>query len=220
VVDVKIGPHNKQSTSPLAPARKRRIIFYPAVTQMADIHIAPCASDLSLAALLSTVFSCTTRSACLSLLGETKKKKGTDKITAKQRQSLCQLAGLEHAWIVCDQKILHNVEDLASQICSELYDPFVFYTRTLRQTNDNNDSVSISQEATVPLKWNKREKFWAARNRMDVYPWLPPRSDTYDATVHFIQEGSGTGVHVGNGIILTCAHVSQVHSCQCSTKSH
>ena len=30
---------------------------------------------------------------------------------------------------------------------------------------------------------------------------------TFDAVVHFVQSGSGTGVHVGGGRILTCAHV-------------
>jgi hypothetical protein len=32
-------------------------------------------------------------------------------------------------------------------------------------------------------------------------------SQTFDAVVHFVQAGSGTGVHVGGGKIVTCAHV-------------
>jgi len=38
--------------------------------------------------------------------------------------------------------------------------------------------------------------------------WLEVTPDsTFDAVVHFVQAGSGTGVHVGGGKILTCAHV-------------
>ena len=173
---------------------------------MSDPCLSPSASSLALADLLSKVLSCPTRSACLSLLSRTKKAKGKEVISQKQRQCLCKLAGLEQDWIHCNQKISGNVEDLASLICGELYDPFIFYTRTLLQVNIN--SSTSHQEATVPLKWDKRKKFWSAWNDIKHFSWLPPRVNTYDATVHFIQEGSGTGVHVGNGVILTCAHVS------------
>ena len=126
---------------------------------MSDPCLSPSASSLALADLLSKVLSCPTRSACLSLLSRTKKAKGKEVISQKQRQSLCKLAGLEQDWIHCNQKISGNVEDLASLICGELYDPFIFYTRTLLQVNIN--SSTSHQEATVPLKWDKRKKFWS-----------------------------------------------------------
>lgn len=51
--------------------------------------------------------------------------------------------------------------------------------------------------------------------RLAQHDWLPPLADaadavgpaTFDAVVHFVQAGSGTGVHVGDGLVLTCAHV-------------
>lgn len=53
---------------------------------------------------------------------------------------------------------------------------------------------------------------------MKKQPWLPqlPGAEeeeeeaaavSFDAVVHFVQAGSGTGVHIGEGRVLTCAHV-------------
>mmetsp|Transcript_12834 Transcript_12834/g.20942 ORF Transcript_12834/g.20942 Transcript_12834/m.20942 type:complete len:401 (-) Transcript_12834:1477-2679(-) len=155
-------------------------------------------STSSLARVLLKVLSFPTNTACVAYLSNTK---GKNKINAKQRQQLCELSGVEHDWIHCDQKVAGNVQDLASFICSELYEPYQFYIQALQLNANNGDH----QRATVPL--SKRRKFWSAWNEMKTYSWLPPRACTYDAVVHFIQEGSGTGVHVGGGLILTCAHV-------------
>jgi hypothetical protein len=166
---------------------------------MSKITLSPSANCLSLSRLVSKVLTCPTRAACMSLLMKTK---GKDKISTNQRRDLCELAGVEQAWIQCDQSVEGNIEDISTFICSELYEPYQFYTKSLQFIDDNH------QRATIPLQWTKRKKFWSAWNEMKTYTWIPPRKYTYDAVVHFIQEGSGTGVHVGDGLILTCAHVS------------
>jgi len=73
------------------------------------------------------------------------------------------------------------------------------------------------QMATRPLKYSG--KFWRARSGSKKYSWITPlaydqpqkqpatATATFDAVVHFVQSSSGTGVHIGNGKILTCAHV-------------
>lgn len=161
-------------------------------------------TDRPLADLLSKILSFPGKDDCLKFLSATQ---GKEKLTEKQRRTLSVLAGVEENWINCDQKIKGNVSDLAVSICSELYEPHQFYTCTLVH-----DAAADprNQRATVPLMWLKRKQFWSAWNQTKQYSWLPPRISTYEAVVHFIQEGSGTGVHVGNGIILTCAHVRKV----------
>jgi hypothetical protein len=162
-------------------------------------------STLALAALLSKIFVFPTKKDCLSFL---EAKRGKYKISQKQRQDLCELAGVEEQWVKCDQNIDGNLRDISSRICSELYEPYHFYCHSIRRADN---TLINHQDATVPLHWEKKSKFWVAWNKTKTFEWLPSRACTYDAVVHFIQEGSGTGVHIGDGIILTCAHVS--HSC-------
>jgi hypothetical protein len=62
--------------------------------------------------------------------------------------------------------------------------------------------------------------FWQVRNGLIQHAWLPVAGATeeeednddtcitsFDSVVHFVQSGSGTGVHIGDGLVLTCAHV-------------
>lgn len=172
---------------------------------MSNFHLAPTTSDVSLAKLLFKILSFPTSKAFLSFLCETKN--GRDKPTPHQRQSLCVLAGMEQDWVQCDQKIVNNVEHLAAVLCEELYDTYQFYIQTLI------DAIDINHEnATEPLTWFKKEKFWDDWGDIKSYSWLPARTSTYDAVVHFLQAGSGTGVHIGDGVIITCAHVRNCDS--------
>merc|ERR1740117_1751609 len=45
-----------------------------------------------------------------------------------------------------------------------------------------------------------REQTWLASCN-------PNPATTFEAVVHMVQGGSGTGVHLGNGLVITCAHV-------------
>jgi hypothetical protein len=71
------------------------------------------------------------------------------------------------------------------------------------------------QMVTAPLRYSKSDDFWVAQNGLVKEGWLPlledagdhPESSHFDAVVHFVQASSGTGVHVGGGRVLTCAHV-------------
>ena len=148
--------------------------------------LTPTKPTKALADLLSTVLACSTREVCISFL--TSSTNGKDNVTSKQRKSLSKLAGLGASWVNCDQDVTGNKEDLAALICDELYDPYVFYTQTLEQ-HDHSD-------------------YFEALSSKKKYSWLPASSCTFDATLHFIQGGSGTGVHIGDGLILSCAHVS------------
>lgn len=66
----------------------------------------------------------------------------------------------------------------------------------------------LARKGTVPLK-KESSGFWEASNA--VARWgklgLTDVESTFDATCHFIQAASGTGVSLEGGILLTCAHV-------------
>ena len=53
-------------------------------------------------------------------------------VSKAQRKELAQLAGMESAWIECDQAIAGNVADMAESLVTELYEPFWFYRASLR----------------------------------------------------------------------------------------
>ena len=60
-----------------------------------------------------------------------------------------------------------------------------------------------SKLATVPLvRSGGKQRFWMASGRAKRFEWLPTAESTLDAVVHFVQSGSGTGVHVGGGRAL------------------
>jgi hypothetical protein len=94
---------------------------------------------------------------------------------------------------------------MVDMIAGNLYEPFSFYSKTL--DSDDPRASFVGTEATPGLQYSKKSKFWTARNGIKPAKWLPDASSTFDAVVHFVQSGSGTGVHVGGGLILTCAHV-------------
>lgn len=186
-----------------------------------------------LTSLLSNLFSHTTSAQATAFLAS------KQKCTPQQRRNLGTLAGLQEAWIKCDQNIQGNLEDLAKQIVTELYDPFWFYRRSL--LNSNPSALFQAKKATPPLKLNKNS-FWIAPNGTKTTRWLPqsswsqvsetsesssgsskssegssessgsPATTTFHAVVHFVQGGSGTGVHIGHGKVLTCAHVVDARS--------
>ena len=126
--------------------------------------------------------------------------------TRGERKALARLAGLEAAWVECNQSIAANVADLAESIVGELYEPFCFYCRSLSCT-PRARALFERKKATRPLTFNQRHKFWEAAASSTTAAWLPPPLPTFDAVVHFVQSASGTGVHVGDCLVLTCAHV-------------
>ena len=165
---------------------------------------------IALAALLPRLFACQSSAAAVAFLQ-------SNSVTRAQRKALARLAGLESAWVDCDQAIAGNVADLASALVDELYDPFWFFRSTslggaLGAEEHTPRGLFGKQMATRPLR--KTRGFWTAGSGAARHAWLPPLppSDsnahaTFDAVVHFVQSGSGTGVHVGDGLVLTCAHV-------------
>lgn len=183
-----------------------------------------------------------------------------------KRKKLAELAGLELAWVNCDQAVSANVTDLANGIVDELYQPFCFFRTSLglvprhskhKHTTKRHKAGNLyvsprtlfeRHQATSPL--SLKRGFWSATQRLQTYHWLPTlsaqagptndrgdddkgdddenaksssnssrlrvepseevsnlRASSFDAVVHFVQSGSGTGVHIGHGLILTCAHV-------------
>ena len=151
-------------------------------------------------------------------------------VSKAQRKELAQLAGMESAWIECDQAIAGNVADMAESLVTELYEPFWFYRASLRleagevcrQLSNAQETQSLASHAqddqaprylfekhlaTRRLDRNKRSGWWTAANGVKKHPWLPEACGSFDAVVHFVQAGSGTGVHIGGGRVLTCAHV-------------
>ena len=125
--------------------------------------------------------------------------------TKAQRKALAELAGLENDWCNCDQKIAGNVADLAEKLVSELYEPFWFY----RVSQCDAPRGLFHKHMATPSLRKGKQGFWMAPCGVRRQPWLGSidTAATFDAVVHFVQAGSGTGVHVGHGLVLTCAHV-------------
>jgi len=62
--------------------------------------------------------------------------------------------------------------------------------------------------STLKFRPTMEGYFWQARSfSKSERWWANPNKDTLSATVHFVSGEGGTGVHFGNGLILTCAHV-------------
>ena len=176
----------------------------------ASAAVAPAASDAnaSLATTLVRILEQCTPAAATAFLA-------SRSFTREQRRDLAELAGLEEVWRDCDQTIAGNVLDMASALVKELYEPFWFYRGSLLGGKSKQQPRRLFAErmATPPLKHQRR--FWMASSGTRRWPWLPPLEEdetacsmaTFDAVVHFVQAGSGTGVSIGGGRVLTCAHV-------------
>ena len=50
-----------------------------------------------------------------------------------RRKELAKLAGLEKAWVVCDQAISANVNDLADALVEDIVEPFWFFRGSLQE---------------------------------------------------------------------------------------
>lgn len=172
------------------------------------------AANAELADLLAKIFGQESSAAASAFVASRSCSRG-------QRRQLAELACLEQAWRDCDQNIQANVQDLATTLVSELYEPFWFYRSTLLGGTSDEQPRSLfgRRLATPPLRQGKRDRYWMARSGTLRNAWLPglpsseqngaaaPSNATFDAVVHFVQAGSGTGVHIGGGRVLTCAHV-------------
>eukprot|EP01043_Picozoa_sp_COSAG02_P059461 COSAG02_NODE_7586_length_2947_cov_2.376404_2_plen_486_part_00 len=211
------------SPLPLAERMRRRMggdVDVPTATRSGDV-VAPAASSSSatkagaaaasassaassaLAALLAELFERASTAAAIEFLTSAA-------CSRAQRRQMAELACLEEAWRDCDQSIPGNVSDLASALCSELYEPFWFYRSNLLggEKSEQPRSLFCRGSATAPLSQRNKDKYWMASSRSHKYAWLETGgAATFDAVVHFVQAGSGTGVHIGDGRVLTCAHV-------------
>lgn len=161
--------------------------------------------SVALAALLASLFTCPSAKDAVAFAA-------SPACTHHQRSALAYIAGLEADWVRCDQSIAANVRDLAEALVAELSEPFWFYQTSLTAANGTGAPLPRTlfeqKLASEPLRWSKKRKYWTARSgAVQRQSWLPPAADTLDAVVHFVQSGSGTGVHVGDGLVLTCAHV-------------
>jgi len=191
-------------------------------------------------------------------------KKDRGAFTPEHRRELARLAGMEQAWVDCDQLVPENLSDLVDGIVSELFEPYWFYRKTLKlddighgertstirsrssaetQRREVGSASSgdcgsprtlfgarLATRAMVNSSAAKNKKmvkksaggFWTAKDGLVEHPWLPGlppvceaalgepfslATSTFDAVCHFVQGVSGTGVHVGGGLVLTCAHV-------------
>jgi len=124
-----------------------------------------------------------------------------------QRKELAQLAGLEAAWVACDQAVPGNIEDMADSIVAELYEPFWFFRRCLSVSKDAQQPGRLFARGRTTRPLQQQKGFWTARAGLAPCEWLPERTASFDAVCHVVQAASGTGIHVGDGRILTCAHV-------------
>ena len=82
-----------------------------------------------------------------------------------------------------------------------------------------NDAHTKSKRLKRGRGNSNEDGFWQARNGLTRHAWLPSCTSndgeqeicalvtSFDSVVHFVQSGSGTGVHIGDGFVLTCAHV-------------
>ena len=126
-----------------------------------------------------------------------------------RRKELAKLAGLEVAWVNCDQAVPGNVADLADSIVSELHEPFWFFRRCLSGMQPaHSQPAALFDEGKATSELEHHKGWWTAKNGLVPCAWqLPARGETFDAVCHVVQAASGTAVHVGGGSILTCAHV-------------
>lgn len=149
--------------------------------------------------IVSKLFQISSPSAALKAL----KKKS--QFSHTHLRKLASIAGATTAWCSCDLRIKENVHDLCEIIVDELYVPYIFYAKSLQLCDSK--QFFKNKTATPPLKYHKNKKFWSALSGSKTYNWVPDARHTFDAVVHFIQSSSGTGVHLGEGKVMTCAHV-------------
>lgn len=139
------------------------------------------ASATAAAALLAKLFASPSAGAAASFLA-------SKSCSKAQRKGLAQLAGLEAAWVGCDQAIAANVADMAQALVSELYEPFWFFRSSLvnsaaghrpldgrRAAGQEGTAAEGAaagprilfgqQRATCPLKHRKKDGYWIATSR-------------------------------------------------------
>lgn len=125
------------------------------------------------------------------------------KRNAKDVRRIAGLLGLQEQWVKCSFAVKGNRKDLESMIASETETPARFLRRGLTE-----NPRRFFEEGRCSKPMLPRRGFWMCRGmRAHKFAKEMDPSKTFDAVVHFVQSGAGTGVHVGNGMILTCAHV-------------
>eukprot|EP00466_Bigelowiella_natans_P003695 jgi/Bigna1/146728/aug1.120_g21436 len=104
---------------------------------------------------------------------------------------------------------------IVDYIMSTTWEPAHFLRSALGQ--DKPGITFAKGEVTSALRFER--KFWTASGgRKRKIPWWPKDGsremetlmEAFESVVHFVQPEGGTGIHLGNGKILTCAHVVSV----------
>eukprot|EP00938_MAST-03A_sp_MAST-3A-sp1_P007270 g7270.t1 len=135
--------------------------------------------------------------------------RGTTSTFTKARtlRDAAKMIGIRKDWVNCSFKVPGNREDLTQMVLKEITSSSGFLKNGLDE--DEPRETFLKGTATSPLTCSSRNKFWMARGtvRRDKVLKSVDLSNTFDATVHFVQSTGGTGVHVGEGLVLTCAHV-------------
>jgi len=126
---------------------------------------------------------------------------------AKSLRDAARMVGIRRDWVNCSFKVPGNRKDLEDMVLKEIKCSSNFLRRGLKEEEPR--ATFRAGSATSPLSCSSRDKFWMARGSVRRSPLLTSVdiTSTFDATVHFVQSAGGTGVHVGNGFVLTCAHV-------------
>eukprot|EP00939_MAST-03C_sp_MAST-3C-sp1_P002330 g2330.t1 len=137
------------------------------------------------------------------------------KMSAAKLRKIGKMIGMQKQWISCSLKVPGNRADMETLILNETFNVADFMLAGLHRRRSGGAEGTVDPrkscergKATSPLMWNSR--FWSANVRMRTYKMLQNSSllrRTFDAVVHFVQAAGGTGVHIGGGLILTCAHV-------------
>eukprot|EP01083_Nonionella_stella_P171749 587432_1 len=70
----------------------------------------------------------------------------------------------------------------------------------------------LKGKLTSTMRWSKRSQFWVSSASKSAKPRYWKQNDaflsrTIHSVCHFIQKECGTGVHIGNGYVLSCCHV-------------
>ena len=101
-----------------------------------------------------------------------------------------------------NEQIIHPIQYLIEQF-------------DIKQINNSlHHNYFINGKSTSKTKWSINSNFWVSSG---VFNPKKPKywksndsnfiSNTMNSVCHFIQKESGTGVHIGDGMILSCAHV-------------
>ncbi|GAB5359014.1 hypothetical protein AAMO2058_000508200 [Amorphochlora amoebiformis] len=96
-------------------------------------------------------------------------------------------------------------------ILSRYWSPYTYLRKALREGNP----LGRFEKGRVTSQVTLKNGFWEASGCRRRIRWWPREGTdsltrlkrSFGSVVHFVQPEAGTGVHLGSGLILTCAHV-------------